>query len=1007
MSGNSVVPAHAAASFNKENLEDYEKQAEANHNIEWFIHPAHFDGYTILDYGPSRDNMLITVGAECEFCIWELGKDIKEYYNRGSFSIEQTIFHMISYVDNNNKNRILVATEECDIKSLPIGQFEQDQVVTICQLDSLPTHMDLNFVSKLLAVGTSSSILLVNIEDKTENQFVDDIHGNDILTVALDPLNEYIASSSCNGQICIWSIESKSIIHRWEEVKVKVNSYLEAENFCRMAWQPIKGDILAVPKSDSVHLYKRKMWNKPWKQLKHNNFSDVSIVVFSSQAEFIAAASTQVIIMIWKWSNIERDILIPSAIVNQKAIISSLKFNPADPLRFSCTDMTGLLRNFRITSEKGTPILTNSLETYESNKEQQKTEPEKKIRKSINFDDVLSDIDDDDFDCIQINESDPIVRNSKKSSHNHQLTKPSLIENLDDDSLQVSNHTKETFEEDLDENQELEVEFDIGQIKSRYEPHIFSENDNFTSVKPENASNVEVVINGERIKVQELISTFHRQSQLQEKATTRQESFQSGSTPIHYQQRFMMWNNVGIIYGHNTDEERSIDVEFHDSSFHHSIHLTNMFNYTMADLSNTCFVLASNGDDEAEDELDHLKARLFCMMLETCDETKEWQTDLLEGEKIDTIAAGQTFVAAATSHLYIRIWTIGGIQTSIMSLTGPAVTITAQDRHLMMLFHQGSHVADQGQSIGCQVLKVDHHGKSRNHPIPTPISVALSPKSTVYWAGFTDEGTPCICDSDGIVRVYKTHFGNGWFPICATKQQAKGKSDNYFIIGVSEIQSQIRCIYCKVSRYPNTVPKPIMQILSLQIPLCEMYTNKSLYEEEYIRNRVLTTLLKKLSLEDYEVDQVLKGSENSMINSLVKLFALSLGAKRESVALEIAYLMPNRIAMEAAIKYAEQKKHRPLALKLVEMISDLENENDDDGHNSDTELAQLLIQKNRDQMVQFIPESGESSNNSRLVPLGKINGSNSDLNILKPKSIKKNNIAEPNESNKKKRIRTD
>lgn len=117
--------------------------------------------------------------------------------------------------------------------------------------------------------------------------------------------------------------------------------------------------------------------------------------------------------------------------------------------------------------------------------------------------------------------------------------------------------------------------------------------------------------------------------------------------------------------------------------------------------------------------------------------------------------------------------------------------------------------------------------------------------------------------------------------------------------------------------------------------------------------------------------------------------------------------MPNRIAMEAAIKYAEQKKHRPLALKLVEMISDLENENDDDGHNSDTELAQLLIQKNRDQMVQFIPESGESSNNSRLVPLGKINGSNSDLNILKPKSIKKNNIAEPNESNKKKRIRTD
>ena len=311
---------------------------------------------------------------------------------------------------------------------------------------------------------------------------------------------------------------------------------------------------------------------------------------------------------------------------------------------------------------------------------------------------------------------------------------------------------------------------------SQYEPMIFGDDmdDRKISHPGTSSSTVvktsmsgELVIDGHKINGKDLLALL---KQPRVTVPARQLSFQSGSTPVHYKRRFMVWNSVGIVHGFNTDEEHSIDVEFHDASFHNTFHLANMFNYTMADLSNVCLMLASNGDDEADDELDHRKARIFCMLFNTWDLVKEYTIDLPKDEQIDSIAAGQTFIAAATSQLYLRVWTVGGIQTSIISLNGPAVNISAQDRFLMILYHQAAHYTEQGQSIACQVLKVDHKGMTRCHPIPTPVPLALSPKSTVYWAGFTDEGTPCVMDSDGIIRVYKSHFGNGWFPICATKE---------------------------------------------------------------------------------------------------------------------------------------------------------------------------------------------------------------------------------------------
>ena len=59
-----------------------------------------------------------------------------------------------------------------------------------------------------------------------------------------------------------------------------------------------------------------------------------------------------------------------------------------------------------------------------------------------------------------------------------------------------------------------------------------------------------------------------------------------------------VWNNIGIIRCHSEEEPASIDIEFHDSSLHHSMSLINQMNHTMAALSDTAVLLACQANEE-------------------------------------------------------------------------------------------------------------------------------------------------------------------------------------------------------------------------------------------------------------------------------------------------------------------------------------------------------------------------------------------------------------------------
>lgn len=58
------------------------------------------------------------------------------------------------------------------------------------------------------------------------------------------------------------------------------------------------------------------------------------------------------------------------------------------------------------------------------------------------------------------------------------------------------------------------------------------------------------------------------------------------------------WNSIGTVIQYSTEEEESIDIEFHDSATHHAMHISNALGHTMADLSAEAALLATEADED-------------------------------------------------------------------------------------------------------------------------------------------------------------------------------------------------------------------------------------------------------------------------------------------------------------------------------------------------------------------------------------------------------------------------
>ncbi|XP_077537342.1 WD repeat and HMG-box DNA-binding protein 1-like [Haemaphysalis longicornis] len=443
---------------------------------------------------------------------------------------------------------------------------------------------------------------------------------------------------------------------------------------------------------------------------------------------------------------------------------------------------------------------------------------------------------------------------------------------------------------------------DLGRIKARYEPLIFNDSDDAEG-DPTVAPTTEPAE-----------ATVQRSSLPEYRPQLMQEAFQPGSTPIHLQHRFMVWNSVGIVRAHSTAEESSVDVEFHDASVHHTLHRGNPQGHTMAALSSRALLLAA-------------PQQLLCFHFASWDAHKEWSVDVPPTDSIEAVALGGDWLAACCTSGLLRLWSLGGLQRGACRVPGPPIAMCTTPPHSMALFfHQGAGVSSERQFVAVQQYSMS--GGRGAHTVEAPIPVPLGDKQRLAWAGYTDEGSLCYVDSDGMVCILSP--SGGWLPVCNTRDNVKGQSDHYFVVGVSEYRQQVRALLCKGSRYPPTLPRPVIAILNFSLPYLGMDSEKGRLEEELGRAWCLEEALGAAAQDD----QLLAEARSKRQLLLLKLFALAAKAEREFRALDVAGLMDSERLIQGAVEYASKSRRLALAQRVEQLLALRDNDDDDDDDES-------------------------------------------------------------------------
>ncbi|XP_044629555.2 WD repeat and HMG-box DNA-binding protein 1 isoform X2 [Equus asinus] len=720
-------------------------------------------------------------------------------------------------------------------------------------------HVVFNGDGAKIAAGSSDFLVkVVDVKDCSQQKT---FRGHDapVLSLSFDPKDIYLASASCDGSVRVWQISDQTCAVSWPLLQ-KCNDVINAKSICRLAWQPKSGKLLAVPVDKSVKLYRRETWSNQF-DLSDNFISQtLNIVTWSPCGQYLAAGSINGLIIVW---NVETKDCLERVKHEKGYAVCGLAWHPTCG-QIAYTDAEGNLG-----------LLEN---VCDHNGKASSSKVSSRVEKDYN----------DLFDGDDTSNAGDF---------------------LNDNAVETPSFSKGIINDDEDDDNLM-----LASGRPRQRSHILEDDENsvdVTMLKTGSGLLKEEEEDDQAGGIHNLpLVTSHRPFYDGPMPTPRQKPFQSGSTPLHLTHRFMVWNSVGIIRCYNDEQDNAIDVEFHDTSIHHATHLSNTLNYTVADLSHEAILLACESTDE-------LASKLHCLHFSSWDSSKEWIVDMPQNEDVEAICLGQGWAAAASSALLLRLFTIGGVQKEVFSLLGPVVSMAGHGEQLLIVYHRGTGF-DGDQCLGVQLLELGKEKKQILYGDPLP----LTRKSYLVWVGFSAEGTPCYVDSEGIVRMLNRGFGNTWTPVCNTREHCKGKSDHYWVVGIHENPQQLRCIPCKGSRFPPTLPRPAVAILSFKLPYCQIATEKGQMEEQFWRSVMFHNHLDYLAKNGYEYEESTKNQAiKEQQELLMKMLALSCKLEREFRCVELADLMTQN-AVNLAIKYASRSRRLILAQRLSELAAE-------------------------------------------------------------------------------------
>lgn len=175
-----------------------------------------------------------------------------------------------------------------------------------------------------------------------------------------------------------------------------------------------------------------------------------------------------------------------------------------------------------------------------------------------------------------------------------------------------------------------------------------------------------------------------------------QSPFQPSSTPSHLEQRFLVYNDVGIIQAFS-DGEPSIDIQFHDVNISRNIFIKNILNHTMGSVSNKVIAFACE-----------TPSKLVCIPTEA--NNKQWTAEMTELEEILCVTVSNNIVAVATDTRFLRVFSLYGTQRAVLSIPGPVVALCAYKNCTLAIYH-ATTAYSKDQNLTSMLIEFE--GRSR------------------------------------------------------------------------------------------------------------------------------------------------------------------------------------------------------------------------------------------------------------------------------------------------------
>uniref|UniRef100_A0ACD5XXV6 Uncharacterized protein n=1 Tax=Avena sativa TaxID=4498 RepID=A0ACD5XXV6_AVESA len=396
-----------------------------------------------------------------------------------------------------------------------------------------------------------------------------------------------------------------------------------------------------------------------------------------------------------------------------------------------------------------------------------------------------------------------------------------------------------------------------------------------------------------------------------------QAAFQPGSTPSHPGKRnFLAYNMLGSITTIENDGHSHVEVDFHDTGRGPRVpSMTDYFGFTMAALNESGSVFAN--PCKGDNNMSTLMYRPFSSWAGN----SEWSMRF-EGEEVKSVALGAGWVAAVTSSNFLRIFTEGGLQMHIISVSGPVVTAAGHGDQLAIVTHSSDCLPSGDQVLDVKVFNISEGAQSMSGRL------VLTPSSQLSWFGFSETGLLSSYDSKGILRVFSSQFGGSWLPVFSSTKARKSEDESHWVVCLDA--NNIFCILCKSPEScPQVMPKPVLTILELSFPLASSDLGANSLENEFMTKKLhLSQIQKKieeialLGLDTTAFEDEAFNTEAALDRCILRLISTCCNGDKLVRATELAKLLTLEKSMKGALTLVTRLKLPILQEKFSSILEE-------------------------------------------------------------------------------------